>query len=116
MNTSNGDLQQKILSNRTLLIITTRIDHRIGDRTETCSGTPHTLAVPMMKEVITDVARSSARVIRTHRQVSCTVRDGTTPGKIPHALRFPLGYLASSDWRYWCVPNQWEQWELIGFQ
>ena len=47
--TSNGILQQKILSNRTLLIFTTTMDTRIEDMISTCGGTPHTIATPKMK-------------------------------------------------------------------
>ena len=47
--TSNGDLQQNLLSNRTLPIITTMIDPRIDDRVATCGGAPHALTTPMVK-------------------------------------------------------------------
>ena len=43
--TSNGDLQQKLLSTRTLPIVTTTMDPRINYRIVTCGGTPHTLAL-----------------------------------------------------------------------
>ena len=43
----------------------------------------------LTKEVITDAARSSARVLRTPRHVSRIERDGTTPGRNPHAVRYP---------------------------
>ena len=61
--TSNGNLQQKLLSNRTLPIITTKIDPPILDRVETCGGTPHALATPTTKGVITDKTHSSARIL-----------------------------------------------------
>ena len=60
MYTINGDLQQKLLSNWNLLIITTKIDPQIDDRIETCGGTPHTLATPTTKEVIMNASCSSA--------------------------------------------------------
>ena len=56
IDTSNGILQQKILSNRTLLIATTTMDPRIDDRTATCGGTTHKLATPTTKEVIMELA------------------------------------------------------------
>ena len=48
MGTSNGDLQQKLLSNRTLQIITTTMDPWIGDRVGTCGASPHNFAIPQM--------------------------------------------------------------------
>ena len=77
--TSNRDSQQKILSNRTLPIITTTIDLQIDDMFVTCGGTPHALTTPMMKGVIMGTAHSSAQVIRTLGHASRTNRDGTTP-------------------------------------
>ena len=56
MDTSNGDPQHKLLSNRTLPIVTTNMDPRIDDMILTCEGNPHLLATPTTKEVITDVA------------------------------------------------------------
>ena len=43
--TSNRDLQQKLLSNRTLPIVTTTMDPRIDNRIATCGEIPHTLAL-----------------------------------------------------------------------
>ena len=59
--TRNGYLQQKILSNRNLPIVITTMDPRIDDRITTCSGTPHKLTTPTMKEVITDATRIRTR-------------------------------------------------------
>ena len=56
MDTSNGDPQHKLLSNRTLPIVTTNMDPRIDDMILTCEGNPHLLATPTTKEVITDAA------------------------------------------------------------
>ena len=78
--TSNGYLQPKLLSNRTLPIITTTIDPCIDGRVVTCGAYPHKLTVPPKTEAITDAAYSSARVLRTPRHVNQTHRDGTTPG------------------------------------
>ena len=79
--TSNGDLQQKLLSNRTLPIITTTIDPRIEDTVATCGGTHNTLAMLTTKEVITDASHSSAQVLRNPGHISRTGRDGNTPGE-----------------------------------
>ena len=87
--TSNGYLQQKLLSNRTLPIITITIDPQTYDRISTCSGTPHTIVTHLMKEFITDAARSSARVLWTPKHVIHTGRVSTTPGNTPHAVRSP---------------------------
>ena len=59
--TGNGNPQQTLLSNRTLLIVTTTIEPHIPERVMTCRGTPQELTTPTMKGVITDAARSSAR-------------------------------------------------------
>ena len=87
--TSNGDLQQKLLSNRTLPIITTTIDPWIDDRVETCAASPHRLATPQTTEVVTDAAGSSTRVLQTPRRVSRTGREGTNPGDCDIAARSP---------------------------
>ena len=55
------------------------IDPRIQDRVATCGGNPHALTTPTMKGVITDVARSSAHVLRIPGHVIRTVRYGTIP-------------------------------------
>ena len=87
--TSNGILQQKSLSNRTLLIVTTMMDPRIGDRISTCGVTPNTLVSPTTKEVITDAACSSAWVNWTPRHEIRMGRDGTTPGNCAIDVRYP---------------------------
>ena len=87
--TINGNLQQKSLISRTLPIITTTIDPQIPDRVATCGGTPHARTEPTTKEVITDAACSSARILRNPGHVSKTVRDATTPRDGNVAVRFP---------------------------
>ena len=89
MDTINGSLQKKLLSNQTFPIGTTTMDPRIGDRIATCGGTPHTIATPTTKEVITNAACSSARVNRTPGYVSWAGRDGTTPGNCAIYFRPP---------------------------
>ena len=59
--TSNRNLQQKLLSNWTLLIITTTIDPQIPDGFATCGGIPYALSKPTTKGVVIDVTRSSAQ-------------------------------------------------------
>ena len=46
MDTSNRDLQRKLFSNRTLLIITTTMDPGMGDRAVTCRASPHNFVSP----------------------------------------------------------------------
>ena len=61
--TINRYLQQKLLSNWTLPIITTTMDPQINDRIATCSETPHTIAMPLTKEVVTDTACRFSRLL-----------------------------------------------------
>ena len=89
MDTSDGYLQKKLLSNRTLPIITTMMDPRIDDMIDTCRGTPHKIATNLKKEFITDVTCSSVRVLQTPRNVSRTCRDRNTPGNTPYSVRSP---------------------------
>ena len=84
--TSNKYLQQKLLGNRTLLIITTIIDPRIDNRVATSGASPHKLATPQKTEVITGTACSSAWILRNPRRVSRTVRGVTTPGNCKIAV------------------------------
>ena len=72
--TINGDLQQKLLSNWALPIITMTIDPQIDNKIETCGAFPYKIATPPTTEVNTDA------VIQTPRRVIWTGRDGTTPG------------------------------------
>ena len=54
--TRNGDLQQKLLSNRNLPIITTTMDPQIDDGVTTCGASPHKVATPLTLDIITDAA------------------------------------------------------------
>ena len=89
MNTSNGNFQQTLLSNRTLPIITTAIDPQIYDRVATCGRNPRTITMDTTKEVITDAARRCAWVFRIPGHVSRTRRDGTIPRDFRVATRPP---------------------------
>ena len=55
------------------------IDPRISDGVVAGRGTTHVLHTPASKMIITDAARSGARVFRTPGCVSWTYKDGTTP-------------------------------------
>ena len=72
-------MQQELLINRNLPIITTAIDSHIPDRVETCEGTTHARTTPTTKQVITDAALSSAHVLRTPGHVNRMGRDDNTP-------------------------------------
>ena len=65
------------------------IDLLIDDRVVTCGGTPHTIAIPLPKEVITNAVCSNTWVIWTPRYVSRMIRDSTTSGNTPHDVRSP---------------------------
>ena len=62
--TSNLNLQQKLLINRTLPIITMAIDPQITDSVVTCERTPHVFTTPNTKGVITYAALGSAHILR----------------------------------------------------
>ena len=87
--TSNGYLQQKLLSNWTLLIITTTINPRIDNRVAPCEAYPHKIATPQTMKIITDTACSSARVLRTPRRIRWTGRDVPTPSNCEIGVRSP---------------------------
>ena len=59
-NTSNGILQQKLLSNRTLPVVVLTIDPRIDNRIATIGGAYQTILTPATKEVVVDAACGSA--------------------------------------------------------
>ena len=75
--------------NQTLPIITTAIDNHIPHRVPTCGGTHHARTTPTKKELITDAACSSARVIWTPVYVSRMGRDNTTTQDRTIAVRPP---------------------------
>ena len=77
--TSNRNLQQTLLCNQTLPIITMTMYPWIDDRVVTCGASLRKLATPSTTEVITDTLRSSVWVLRSPRHVIQTIRDGTTP-------------------------------------
>ena len=77
---SKGYLKQNLLSNWTLLIITTTMDPRIDYRVATCRGNPHTILMTLENKVITDMACSSVQVFRTPRRIIRTSGEGNTRG------------------------------------
>ena len=87
--TSNVNLQQNLLINWTLLIITTTIDPQIPDRVTTYGENPHVRTTPTTKRVITDATRRGAHILRNPGYVSRTDRGGTTPRKRDLAVRSP---------------------------
>ena len=89
--TSNGDLQQKLLSNRNLPITTMTIDPQIDNMVATSGVSPLKLAMPQTMEVIMDAARSSAQILRNLRHVSRTVREIITLGDYDVAVNPPQG-------------------------
>ena len=60
---TNRNPPQKLLRNRTLPIISTKIDPQIPYRVATCGGTPHVSVASTLKVVVTDAACSSARIL-----------------------------------------------------
>ena len=86
MNTSNRNLEQKILSNRTLPVKVTKMKPRIDQRIAPILVAPQTLLTPVTKEVAADAAWSDPWVNRTLQQVRKTSADGSTPCDICNAV------------------------------
>ena len=110
--TSNKNLQQQLLINQTLLIITTTIESRINDKVETCGRTPHALAIPTTKGIITDAAHRSTQVLRAPGYVRRISRDGNIPRDCGVAVRSPRD---NGPFLIECIivpPNHGAQWEL----
>ena len=63
IDTTNSNLQQTLLSNRSLLITTTMIDPPIDDRIVTSAVSLIKLMMPQMTEVIIDLERTTARTL-----------------------------------------------------
>ena len=79
--TSNGILQHKLLSKRTLPVVVLTMNPSIENRIAIIGGDYRTLPTPATKEVVADAARGSVRVNQTLRHVRRMARDGITPGK-----------------------------------
>ena len=89
--TSAVNLQQTSLINRTLTIITMRIDTQIPDRIANCGGKSHAGTMPTTKGVITNAVRSSPHIIQTPGIISRMGRVGTTPRDGDFVIRPPQG-------------------------
>ena len=61
--TSKGDLQQTLLSNRTYSIITTTIDPQIDNMVANYGASLHKLATPQTMEVTLDATHRSAWIL-----------------------------------------------------
>ena len=61
--TSNGDLQQKLLSNRNLPITTMTIDPQIDNMVANYGASLHKLATPQTMEVTLDATHRSAWIL-----------------------------------------------------
>ena len=77
--TINGNLQQKLLRYRTLLVVVPTMEPNIDDRIAKILGAYQKILTPATKEVVADVVCDGVWVNWTLRQVIQTVRDGSTP-------------------------------------
>ena len=80
--TSNNNVEQKVLSNRTILVLTLTMNPVIDLEIALVVLVPQTLLTPATKEVVADVVSGGAWKNRTPRQVSRNGVDGSTPGYI----------------------------------
>ena len=77
--TTNINYPQKLLINRTLLMIIPPIDPHIADGLASGRGTTHALQMPALNLIVTDAARSGAHVFRTWgRKTDGQGRDEST--------------------------------------
>ena len=86
--TSNVYWQQKLLSNRTLLVVVPKMNPRIDNRISPIGGAYQTLLTPATKEVVTGVVHRGTWVNWTQGQVIQIVRGGSTPGSTSIDVRF----------------------------
>ena len=63
--TNNNNSEQKLLSNRTLLVVVPTMNPRIGQRIVPIVAAPQTLLTSKTEEVVTNVACGGAWVNRT---------------------------------------------------
>ena len=87
--TTNGNYPQKLLFNRTLPMITPPIEPRIADGVADVRGTTHARQTIALKVIVTNTARSSARVFRDIADVNKKDMDGTIPQNIINSRRYP---------------------------
>ena len=82
IHTSNGSFEQKLLSYRTIPILSLSMNPGIDKDIATNILGPKILLMPETKKVVVDVASGRAGTNRTPRQVIRTGVDGRTPGEI----------------------------------
>ena len=77
--TTNGNYPQKLVINRTLpmIILTTDPQISVGVAADRCPT--YARQMPVSEVIVTDTARSGARIFRTPTDVIRTYRDRTTP-------------------------------------
>ena len=90
MDTRNGKLQQKILSNRILPVVVPKMNPRIDNRIAPIVGASQTISKPATKEVVADAACGGAWFNWTTGQVSRTGVNKITPGDTGMAVRSKL--------------------------
>ena len=81
-NTSNGNFEQKLLSNRTIPVVVPKMNPRIDQIIATSLVVPQALFTPLTKEVVVDMVPVCDWVNWAPQQVIRTGADGNTPGDI----------------------------------
>ena len=84
--TSNRSFGHKLLSDRTIPVVVTKIDPSIDQRIATIFVVPQTLLMPVTKEVVMDAACRGAWVNRTPWLVIRNGINGSTPGNILNSV------------------------------
>ena len=85
--TSNGNFEQKLLSNQTIPVVVPKMSPIIDQQISPIVMAPQTILMPATKDVVTDTVSGSAWVNSTLRKVSRTGVDGSTPGNIRNSIR-----------------------------
>ena len=80
VDTSNGKLQQKLLSNLNLPVVVPKMNPSIDDSIAPIGGGSQTLLTSSVKEVVSYTACGGACINRTQRQVIQMGVDRSTPG------------------------------------
>ena len=83
---SNGNFEQKILSNRTISVVVQAISSGIEQIISPIVMAPQTILMPVIKEVVTDVDSGSTWVNRTPQKSIRTGVNRITPGYIRNAV------------------------------
>ena len=77
--TTNGNYPRKLLINRLIPVTIPTIDQKISEDTAGIGDTLHARRTILSKEIVTNAARRSARVLWTLADVIWHGTDGTTP-------------------------------------